>query len=69
VPPPIVAALDANGDGVISAKEIANAATALKALDRNNDGKITREEAVPRPPLGRRLSGRRLPHFRRRSVW
>ncbi|MEI6350770.1 MAG: hypothetical protein WCP06_06660 [Verrucomicrobiota bacterium] len=36
--PPIEAALDANGDGVIDADEIANAAAALKKLDKNGDG-------------------------------
>lgn len=41
---PIIAALDANHDGVIDAQEIANAPTALKALDKNGDGQITREE-------------------------
>lgn len=44
---PLMAALDANGDGVIDAQEIANAPTALKALDKNNDGKITRDELRP----------------------
>ena len=36
-------ALDANGDGVIEASEIANASAALKTLDKNGDGKLTRE--------------------------
>ena len=43
-PPPIVAALDANHDGVIDAKEIANASAALRSLDRNGDGKLTPDE-------------------------
>jgi EF hand len=49
--PPIVKALDANGDGVIDATEIANAPAALKTLDKNGDGKLTRDELrPPRPP-------------------
>jgi hypothetical protein len=48
----IFAALDANGDGVIDAAEIANAPAALKKLDKNGDGKLTREEL--RPAGGRR---------------
>jgi hypothetical protein len=52
---PIIAALDANGDGVIDASEIANAPTALKKLDKNGDGKLTREEL--RPGGGRRGEG------------
>jgi Ca2+-binding EF-hand superfamily protein len=46
---PIIAALDTNQDGEISAEEIATATTALKALDKNNDGKITPEELRPAP--------------------
>ncbi|HWD18325.1 MAG TPA: hypothetical protein VHB20_03535 [Verrucomicrobiae bacterium] len=49
--PPIVKALDANGDGVIDASEIANASAALKTLDKNNDGQLTFDEIMPpRPP-------------------
>lgn len=49
-PPAIIAALDANHDGVIDADEIANASAALKKLDKNGDGKLTREEYLgPRP--------------------
>jgi hypothetical protein len=48
--PAIVAALDANHDGVIDAQEIANASAALKSLDRNGDGKLTPDEFMgPRP--------------------
>ncbi len=50
-PPPLIVVLDANADGVIDAKEIANAAEALKKLDKNGDGKLTPEETMPpRPP-------------------
>jgi len=51
-PPPIIATLDANHDGVIDADEIANASKALKTLDRNGDGKLTREELHPPRPNG-----------------
>lgn len=40
-------ALDANGDGVIDAAELANASVALKKLDKNGDGKIAEDEAAP----------------------
>jgi hypothetical protein len=44
---PVLAALDANKDGKISAKEIENAAAALKTLDKNGDGELTEEEVRP----------------------
>jgi Ca2+-binding EF-hand superfamily protein len=44
---PLMAALDANHDGVIDEKEIANASAALKTLDKNGDGKLTRDELFP----------------------
>jgi len=54
--PPIIAALDVNHDGEIDAKEIENAAAALKKLDKNGDGKLTLEELLParaaNPPRG-----------------
>ena len=43
-PPLLVATLDANHDGVIDAGEIANASQALKSLDKNADGRLSREE-------------------------
>jgi len=48
--PPIIKALDANGDGVIDANEIANAPAALRSLDKNGDGQLTRDEYCPHPP-------------------
>ena len=48
--PLIIKALDANGDGVIDANEIANAPAALRSLDKNGDGKLTPDEFIgPRP--------------------
>ena len=51
-PSPIVEAIDANHDGVIDASEIANAPAALKALDKNADGQLTRDEFLPPRPNG-----------------
>jgi hypothetical protein len=49
--PPLELALDANKDGTIDADELANAAAALKKLDKNGDGKLTTDEyRPPRPP-------------------
>jgi len=51
--PAIVKALDANGDGVIDANEIANAPATLKSLDKNSDGQLTPDEFIgPRPHMG-----------------
>ena len=47
---PLMAALDANKDGELDADEIANATAALKKLDKNSDGKLTREELRPERP-------------------
>jgi hypothetical protein len=49
-PDPLFMALDVNHDGVIDADEIANAPAALKMLDANGDGKLTRDELRPRRP-------------------
>lgn len=50
--PPVEVALDADGDGTISATEIANAAAALAKLDKNNDGQLTVDELRPPRPKG-----------------
>jgi hypothetical protein len=51
--PPLVAGLDADHDGKISAKEIESAPESLKKLDANGDGELTPEELRPHgpPPL------------------
>jgi Ca2+-binding EF-hand superfamily protein len=41
---PVLGALDANQDLVISSYEISNSPVALRTLDRNGDGKLTAEE-------------------------
>lgn len=55
--PPVIAALDADHDGVISAAEIADASKALLTLDKNGDGQLTREELMPPRPEGARGPG------------
>lgn len=54
---PIIAALDADSDGELSAKEIDNAASALRTLDKNKDGKLTRDEMLPMFREGGREGG------------
>lgn len=56
-PPPLIAALDANHDGIIDAQEIDNAPAALRTLDKNKDGKLTPDEYRPRHPGGRGPQG------------
>ena len=51
-PPPIVRALDADDDGVISKEEIENSSESLATLDKNEDGELTREELHPPRPDG-----------------
>jgi Ca2+-binding EF-hand superfamily protein len=48
---PILAALDADGDGVISSEELLKAPQSLLKLDKNQDGKLSEEEV--RPAFGR----------------
>lgn len=49
---PLELALDANNDGVIDAKELANAVAVLKRLDKNGDGRLTDDEFRPMRPGG-----------------
>jgi Ca2+-binding EF-hand superfamily protein len=44
---PVLAAMDTDHDAVLSASEIANAAAALKTLDKNGDGQLTDDEVSP----------------------
>ena len=46
---PVLAVLDADHSGEISASEIQNAPAALRALDRNGDGRLTQDEVLPDP--------------------
>jgi hypothetical protein len=46
-PPPVLATIDTNNDGVISAEELKNASAALKKLDKNKDGEIADAELRP----------------------
>ena len=47
---PIMQALDTNGDGELSADEIAGAGAVLKSLDKNGDGKLSDDELRPPRP-------------------
>ncbi|HYE33617.1 MAG TPA: EF-hand domain-containing protein [Methylomirabilota bacterium] len=48
--PAVIAALDANKDGVIDTAEIANASAALATLDKNADGSLSPEEFMGARP-------------------
>jgi EF hand len=46
-PSPVAKVIDADGDGEISADEIANASKALLTLDKDGDGALSQEELRP----------------------
>jgi Ca2+-binding EF-hand superfamily protein len=46
---PVLAVLDSDHDGVISASEIKNAPVTLRRLDANGDGKLVEAELRPEP--------------------
>lgn len=48
--PPLIAALDVDHDGTISAPEMADAPESLKTLDKNGDGELSPEELRPHGP-------------------
>ena len=47
---PLVAAIDLDGDGILSAVERAQAPASLKKLDKNGDGKLSPDEYRPPRP-------------------
>jgi len=49
---PVLTALDADTNQVISAEEISKASAALLKLDKNSDGKLAKDEFTPQPPSG-----------------
>lgn len=49
---PVLAALDADQDGEISADEIKNSSAALRTLDKNHDGSLTPDEVLPDALVG-----------------
>lgn len=61
---PLMQALDADGNGELSAEEMAAAPQALKKLDKSGDGKLGRDELRPAPPgRGERVGPGGMPPF------
>jgi len=54
---PLLNAIDVNHDGRIDGAELANSPARLKTLDKNADGKLTRDEAGLPPGFGRGPGG------------
>ncbi len=48
---PVLAALDSDGDGVISAAEVANSSVSLRSLDLENTGSLTVYDVLPHPAV------------------
>lgn len=48
--PPVIAALDVDKDGTVSAAELEKAPDSLKALDKDGDGALSPEELHPHHP-------------------
>ena len=48
----MLAALDLNKDGVLSAEELAAAPASLRTLDKNHDGQLTADELRPGGRIG-----------------
>ncbi|MEO7100921.1 MAG: EF-hand domain-containing protein [Luteolibacter sp.] len=48
--PPVIAVLDADHDGTVSAKEMEGAPESLKELDKDGDGELSPEELHPHGP-------------------
>jgi len=57
---PVLRLLDADGNGELSAEEIANASKVLLTLDKNSDGKLSRDELPAPPPPGGIGDGRAM---------
>ena len=54
-PQPVIEALDADGNHIISSEELQNATKVLLALDKNHDGQLSEDEFGPgrdRPGMG-----------------
>jgi len=60
---PVLLALDADNDGVISASEIAHSSVALLTLDKNHDNKLSAEECGLRVPHPTRAIRQEFMHF------
>jgi Ca2+-binding EF-hand superfamily protein len=50
---PVLAAIDTDGDGVLSPEEIRKSPAAIRKLDKDGDGNVTRAEAMPSNGQGR----------------
>ncbi|MBN1420984.1 MAG: class I SAM-dependent methyltransferase [Planctomycetes bacterium] len=60
-PNPLLRLFDADGDGVLSEAEVANAGAKLKELDTSKDGKISSEELRGAMGFGPGAGGRGMP--------